>query len=114
MAPAAKIPLEDIFADIKSKTAGFDGSNYHGFLAVEVNLSDIKKVFYVEVKDGNLSIEPYEYNDRQAKMTISSSNFVKLINGKLNGTTAFLTGKLKIDGNIEKVKELATLLGGEV
>lgn len=101
--------LESILAEIKQKTANFDGNSYGGFLAVQVNLSDTDEVFYVEVKDNKLTIEPFEYNDRQAKMTISSDNFVKLINGKLNGTTAFLTGKLKIDGSIEKAKELSAL-----
>ncbi|MDR2532687.1 MAG: SCP2 sterol-binding domain-containing protein [Oscillospiraceae bacterium] len=109
---ANSIPLEDILAEIKEKTANFDGSNYHGFLAVQVNLTDIKKVFYVEVKDGKLTIAPYDYNDRQANMRISSVNFRKMINGELNGTAAFLTGKLKIDGSIEKCKEMAALFGG--
>jgi putative sterol carrier protein len=109
---AAKISLEEILADIKGKTANFDGSNYNGFLALQVNLTDIDKVFYVEVKDGKLTIEPFEYNDRQAKMSMTSANFSKMINGGLSGTTAFLTGKLKIDGSIEKCKELTALLGG--
>jgi putative sterol carrier protein len=113
MAAAAKIPLEDILADIKGKTAKFDGSKYNGFLALQVNLTDIEKVFYVEVKDGKLAIEPHEYNDRQAKMTMTSANFSKMINGQLSGTTAFLTGKLKIEGSIEKCKELTALLGGK-
>ncbi|MCL2697072.1 MAG: SCP2 sterol-binding domain-containing protein [Oscillospiraceae bacterium] len=109
---AAMIPLENILADIKGKTANFNGSNYHGFLALQVNLTDINKVFYVEVKEHKLTIEPFEYNDRQAKMSMTSSNFSKMINGQLNGTTAFLTGKLKIEGSIEKCKELTALLGG--
>ncbi|MCL2638183.1 MAG: SCP2 sterol-binding domain-containing protein [Oscillospiraceae bacterium] len=113
MAAAAKIPLEDILADINQKTANFDGSSYNGFLALQVNLTDIEKVFYVEVKEGKLTIAPFEYNDRQAKMTMTSANFSKMINGNLSGTTAFLTGKLKIEGSIEKCKELTALLGGK-
>jgi putative sterol carrier protein len=109
---ANKVTLESILEEIKEKTKDFDGNNYHGFLAVQVTLKDIGKVFYVEVKNGKLSVEPYEYNDRQANMTISAENFVKMINGKLNSVTAFLTGKLKIDGDIEKCKEMAALFGG--
>jgi putative sterol carrier protein len=110
---ATKAALESILAEIREKTKNFDGNNYHGFLAVEVSLKDINEVFYVEVKEGKLSIEPFEYNDRQAKMIISSSDFVKMINGKLNSVTAYLTGKLKIEGNIEKCKEMAALFGGK-
>lgn len=111
---AAKIPFEDIMAEIEQKTANFDGSNYHGFLALQVNLTDLDKVFYVEVKDHKLTIAPFEYNDRQAKMSMKSGNFQKMINGQLSGTTAFLTQKLKIEGSIEKCKELTALLGGNV
>ena len=70
-------------------------------------------IFYVEIKDGKLSVEPYEYNDRQANLIMKSADFVKLINGKLNAVLAFTTGKLKIDGDIGKVKELAELFGAE-
>ncbi|MCL2109731.1 MAG: SCP2 sterol-binding domain-containing protein [Oscillospiraceae bacterium] len=103
--------LENILAEIKQKTAGFNPASYQGFLAVQVTLKDIDKVFYVEIKDGALTVEPYSYNDRQANMIISSDNFVKLINNKLNSVQAFLTGKLKIEGSIEKVKEMAAVFG---
>jgi putative sterol carrier protein len=46
-------------------------------------------------------------------MVLSSANFVKMINGKASGTTLFLTGKLKIEGSIEKCKEMANLFGGK-
>jgi len=100
---------QEIIDQIKEKTANFDGSSYDGFLALQVTLSDLDEVFYVEVKDGKLAVEPYEYNDRQANMTITSANFVKLINKKLNAKLAFTTGKLKIDGDIGKASELSKL-----
>jgi len=106
---AEKIKFESIIDELREKTAGFDASSYQGFLAIQVTLKDLKKVLYVEVKEGKLSIEPYEYNDRNANITISSANFVKMINGKLDKVAAFLTGKLKIDGDVEKAKELSNL-----
>jgi len=108
---AEKLKFQDIIDELKEKTSGFDASSYQGFLAIQVTLKDLKKVLYVEVKDGNLSIEPYEYNDRNANIIISSSNFVKMINGKLDKVAAFLTGKMKIEGDMEKAKELSSLFG---
>ena len=110
---AASVSLESILQELKEKTANFNASKHGGFLAVQVTLNDIEKVFYVEVKDGKLSIEPYEYNDRQANLIISSANFVKMINGKLNSVLAFTTGKLKIEGSIEKAKEMSGLFKPE-
>jgi len=100
---------DEIIRELKEKTASFDASAYRGFLAVQVTLRDLDEPLYVEIKDGKLSIEPYAYHDRQANLIISSDNFVKLINKKLNATIAFTTGKLKIEGDIGKAAEMAGL-----
>jgi len=100
---------QDIVNVTREKSASFNTAAYNGYLALQITLKDLNEQFYIEIMDGKLSIEPYEYNDRQANMIISSKDFIKLINGKLNPVTAYITGKLKIDGNIEKAKELSSL-----
>ncbi|MCL2069008.1 MAG: SCP2 sterol-binding domain-containing protein [Oscillospiraceae bacterium] len=104
--------LQNVIKEVKAKTASFDGSTYQGFLAVQITLKDLGEAFYVEIKNGKLSVEPYEYHDRQANMIVSSADFVKIINKKLNAVLAFTTGKLKIDGDIGKASEMAELLKG--
>lgn len=42
------------------------------------------------------------------KMTVK--NFYEFLTGNLGGTVAFMTGKLKIDGDISKAMKLETLL----
>jgi putative sterol carrier protein len=103
------MPVQEIISFLKEKTASFDSATAPAFLAVQVSLTDTNEKLYIEVKDGKLSIEPYEYNDRQANLIISSDNFIKMIDGKLNSVLAFTTGKLKIDGNIGKAQEMAAL-----
>lgn len=105
--------FKSVFDEVKSKLEGFDATTYGGFLALQVTLKDLDEHFYIEIKDGKLALEPYEYNDRQAKIIMSAENFVKMINGKLNSTLAFTTGKLKIDGEISKAQELSKLLKKE-
>ena len=81
------------------------------FLAVQVNVTgDDPGVFYVEVKDGRISVEPYEYNARNCALTISSDDFNKLIGGKLDPVLAFTVGKLKVDGDIGKALEFSKLV----
>ena len=81
------------------------------FLAVQVNLTDMDPgVFYVEVKDGKVNVEPYEYHDRQCALSISSDDYVKLVTGKLDPVLAFTLGKLKVDGDIGKAIEFSKLL----
>nr|MCR4851121.1 SCP2 sterol-binding domain-containing protein [Lachnospiraceae bacterium] len=68
------------------------------FLAVQVNITGKDGgVFYVEVKDHRINVEPYEYNDRNCAVTMSMTDFNKLLDGKLDPVIAFTTKKLKVD-----------------
>lgn len=95
---------------VKKKAEGIDASKTD-FLAVQVNLTgDNGGVFYVEVKDGKVNAEPYEYNDRSCAITMSPDNFLKFLNGKLDPVIAFTTGKLKVDGDVGKALEFSKLV----
>ncbi|MBQ7200386.1 MAG: SCP2 sterol-binding domain-containing protein [Eubacterium sp.] len=79
-----------------------DGADVSGidFLAVQLNITGKNEgVFYIEVKDGKVNVEPYEYNDRNCAVTMNMTNFNKLIDGKLDPVLAFTTRKLKVDGD---------------
>ena len=81
------------------------------FLAVQVNLTgEDGGVFYVEVKDGKISAEPYEYNDRNCALTMNTNDFHKMLDGKLDPIVAFTLGKLKVDGDIGKALEFAKIV----
>ena len=81
------------------------------FLAVEVDLTGSDPgVFYVEIKDGKIAVEPYEYNDRSCKVTMDTADFNKLADGKLDPIMAFTIGKLKVEGDVGKAPEFSKLL----
>jgi len=101
--------LQSIICQLKNKTAAFNGDDFNDFLAVQITLSDISEVFYVEIKNGKLSIEPYEYHDRQAHLIISSEDFIAMISGQFHYVLAFTTGKLKVEGDLGKAAQLAEL-----
>ena len=81
------------------------------FLAVQINLTDCDPgVFYVEVKDHKVNVEPYDYHDRNCAITMKSDDFNKLICGKLDPIAAFTIGKLKVDGDVGKALEFSKLI----
>lgn len=81
------------------------------FLAVQLNIKDRDPgVFYVEVKDQKINIEPYEYYDRNCAITIKMNDLLKLLDGKLDAVAAFTLGKLKVEGDIGKALEFADLI----
>ncbi|MGN0435983.1 MAG: SCP2 sterol-binding domain-containing protein [Wujia sp.] len=102
---------EEIVDKVRNRLKDVDTSKVSDFLAIQVNITgEGEGAFYVEVKNGKLSVEPYEYYDRQAKIIIKSKNFLALLDGKLDPVAAFTLGKLKIEGSIEKVLEFGKLL----
>ncbi len=103
--------FEEIVEKVRERIKTADPSKVDGFLAIQVNITgEGEGKFYVEVKDGVLSVEPYEYFDRQAIVTMKSKNFLAMMEGKLDPVLAFTLGKLKIDGSVEKVLEFSKLL----
>lgn len=55
-------------------------------------------------------LSPYEYYDRNAILIMNGTNFIKLINGKLDPIVAFTTGKLKVEGDINAALEIIKFL----
>ena len=102
---------QQIVAEVKNICDGKKLGDYKNHLAVEVAITgEGEGVFYVEAKAGVLHAEPYNYNDRDVRFNISGDNFLKLVSGKLDPVWAFTTGKLKIDGSVEKALEFKKIL----
>jgi putative sterol carrier protein len=92
---------------VRNKFSKADLNQFPDKLAIQFNLTGkIDGVFYVEVLDGVLSVMPYEYIDRDVLISATKTNLEKIIDGKLNIQTAISTGKVQIDGNIEKATML--------
>mgnify|MGYP002509510266 FL=1 len=102
----------DFFYDIKGRFMGADVSDIHEHLAFEFNIEDEEAggAFYVEVKDGTLSVEPYEYYDRDARFICSPDALVKIAEGEMDPVWAFTTQKLKVEGNIDKALRLKEII----
>lgn len=102
---------EEVFEKFKNMFQEADVSNIKEHLAYQFNITgEGAGVFYAEVKDGRLSIEPYEYNDRDAVFVCSADNLFKIISGELDPVKAFTFGKLKVEGSIEKALKIKELM----
>lgn len=102
----------DLFYEIKGKFMGADVSDIHEHLAFEFDIEDEEAggAFYVEVKDGQLFVEPYEYYDRDAMFICSPDTLIKIADGKLDPVWAFTNQKLRVEGNIDKALKLNEII----
>lgn len=102
----------EFFSEIKSKFVGADVSDIHEHLAFQFDIEDEQAggIFYVEVKDGQLFVEPYEYYDRDAKFISDADTLMKIAEGKVDPVWAFTTQKLKVEGDIGKALRLKDIV----
>ena len=62
------------------------------------------------MKDGVLSVEPYEYYDRDAMFTCSAETLLNISDGKMDPIMAFTLQKLKVEGNFDKALRLKEII----
>ncbi|MHB1499859.1 MAG: SCP2 sterol-binding domain-containing protein [Candidatus Dormibacteria bacterium] len=65
--------------------------------------------WYVEIKDNSCQVHQGDAETPNITITIADDNFVKLITGRLDGTMAFMTGKLKVKGDMGLAMKLPQL-----
>ncbi len=99
--------INGVVKEVKEKLSNKDLSVLPEKLAVQVNLTGkITGVFYIEVFNGSLSVEPYEYVDRDGEISLTRTNLKSLISGKLKLNDS----KVMVSGNTEKIMMLDSVL----
>lgn len=102
---------QEIFTQAKELLTGGDLTGFDGNFAVQVNITgEGEGKFYIAYKNGALDVAPYEYNDRDATLIATADNFIKIADGSLNAVLAFTTGKLRVEGSIDKALELQKMI----
>lgn len=64
---------------------------------------------YVTIKDGQCSVHEGVAESADVTLTVSDDNLIALLTGQLSGVMAFMTGKLKVDGDLMLAKSLPEL-----
>lgn len=65
--------------------------------------------YYVAIANGDAQVQQGVHESPNITLTISADDFENLVTGKLNGQTAFLTGKLKIKGDMTLAMKLGSV-----
>ena len=101
----------EYFASVKTQFMGADVSDITEHLAFQFNVTvEASVIFYVEVKDGKLYIDPYEYHDRDAMFIGTAELFTAIMKGEKDPVQEFLLRRLKVEGNIDKALKLKDLI----
>ncbi len=92
------------FDKIKDALDGTDVSEVGCHLAIQINIEDpdASGICYIEVREGELFVQPYNYYDNDAVFTAALKDIVSLASGKLTYERAVESGALTVSGNLEK------------
>jgi putative sterol carrier protein len=77
---------------------------------IQFNLTgDGGGTYHVAIKDGACSVAEGAHASPNMTMTMAAQDYVDMITGKLNGQMAFMSGKLKIAGDMSLAMKMQTL-----
>jgi len=65
----------------------------------------------VKLADGKAAVAEGEASSPNCTITMAEADFLDLVSGKLNGQMAFLTGKLKVAGDMGLALKLGSFIG---
>lgn len=66
--------------------------------------------FYVQISDGKLIVEPYEYYDRDAKIIVTGEELEKIIKGEKTPEQSIGDGIMMIEGDTDAAQRLFSLV----
>jgi putative sterol carrier protein len=77
---------------------------------IQFNLSgDNGGQWYVSIKDGKAEVSKGTAASANMTMSMAAQDYVDMISGKLNGQMAFMSGKLKISGDMGLAMKMQSL-----
>jgi putative sterol carrier protein len=96
---------------VEAMKGRFNASAASGLSAVyQVNLSGGEpSTHFLEIKDGGLSTGEGTHDSPNITINMSSTDFIAMTNGQLNPTMAYMSGKLKISGDMGLAMTMQTL-----
>ncbi len=105
--PTMKEVVAGISATLQNNAAKNKGVN--GVFQFDIG-GDDPMTFYFKLDDGVPSVAEGAADSPSITITMTSPDFKDMIDGRLNGTMAFMSGKLKLKGDMGLAMKLESLL----
>ena len=98
---------EELVQEVKKATQTAIVSKIVGHIAFQFNVEgEAEGAFYVEVTEGKINVEPYEYYDRDLLIVTSADIIMQMVKGKLQPMVAYVNGQMKVYGDANQLKAL--------
>ena len=95
---------EELVDNVKQATKKAKVSKTVGHVAFQFNVEgEAEGAFYLEISDGKINVEPYEYYDRDIIIVTSADVIMKMIRGEIQARVALSNGQLRVYGDMEQL-----------
>ena len=100
------------FNELKEKYGTIDETKLSESFAIQIEMTDedCGGIFYVAYMNGTFAVEPYDYHDRTAAITVASSVLEDILSCKTDAMDAFFAGQLALDGDAGHALMLVELM----
>lgn len=98
---------EELVEKVKEGVKEAKVSKKIGHVAFQFNVEgEAEGAFYLEISDGDISVEPYEYYDRDVIITTTADTIVQMVEGKVKPRAAYAEELLKVYGDADLLEVL--------
>ncbi len=103
---------EEVVREVRAVAAKADVGKISGNVVFQFNIEgEAEGAFYLEVRDGKVDVQPYEYYDRDVLVTCTADTLLKIVKGKLDPVFAFTARKIRVEGDLGKALMLKEVVG---
>jgi putative sterol carrier protein len=102
--------VAEIFEAMPSKFKGEAAAGMDAVYQYVID-GDDGGAWHTLIKDGTLTVVEGTHESPSVTLSMKSSDYIDLAEGRLNGQAAFMTGKLKIQGDMGLALKLNSLFG---
>lgn len=98
---------EELVANVKKAVKKAKVSKTVGHVAFQFNVEgEAEGAFYLEIADGKIHVEPYEYYDRNLLVVTSAEVIMQMAEGKVKPREAYAQELIRAYGDVELLSVL--------
>ncbi len=95
----------DIFKEMPNRFKADQAGNLNAVVQFDLS-GDTGGQWYVTIADGSCSVDEGKADDPKATIRMDASDYVDMTTGKLNPMAAFMSGKVKVEGDLNTVMKI--------
>jgi putative sterol carrier protein len=95
-----KAAFDKIFEEMQTRFKPGMAGNIEADVVFAIKHGDDEHTYLVGIHNGTCTTAAGDLEDPKSRLTMSSPTFLKLITGNADGPVSFMSGKLKIKGDI--------------